>query len=429
MGVFKGDDDKKQDKYLKIAVTVGVIAVAVLAVIIMKSTLDDDMAVSAINTNSEKNAVIAEADKLALGYFYDEALEILQKDPTLIDEDVTGDAIKLKIADIQKQKDSLIKYEGVVEHVFFHSLIVYPELAFDKKGHPAQGYNMWMTTVKEFKAMLPELYKRGYVLYPLNETIKVNDDGSIIPKDIYLPKGKKPLVISIDDVNYYDYMKPDGFANRLVMGPDKRVWTEVINPKGEAQLTRDGDVMPILDDFVVKHPDFSWKGAKGVIALTGYEGALGYRITDNLPEEAKWQQEVKALADNLKADGWLFACHSYTHNGYFRTGKVTMAQMKYDTDRWKQKIEPWVGKTNIYISPFGWHWDNNNSIHRYIADSGYKIFCPVDISRKTIFYKDMMVMPRVNLDGYTMQKRPDFVKQYYYDVNKVYDLSRPEVNY
>lgn len=429
MEELKGEKKQRKNNYLKLALAVGIIAVTALAVIIMKSSLEQDMTASAENRNEERNMVIGEADKLALGYFYDEALTVLQEDPTLIDENITGDAIKLKIADIEKQKASLVKYEGVIEHVFFHSLIIYPELAFDNKGHPAQGYNMWMTTVKEFKAMLPELYRRGYVLYPLSETVQVGEDGSVTPKDIYLPEGKKPLVISIDDVNYYDYMKPDGFANRLVLGEDGRVWTEVIEPKGETKLTRDGDVMPILDDFVVKHPDFSWKGAKGVIAVTGYQGALGYRITDDLPEEARWQQEVKAIADTLKADGWLFACHSYTHNGYFRTGKVTMSQMKYDTDRWKQKIAPWVGDTNIYISPFGWHWDNKNSIHRYIADSGYKIFCPVDISRNTKFYKDIMVMPRVNLDGYTMQKRPDFVNKYYFDVNKIYDRARPEVNY
>lgn len=429
MGIIKWDSDKQRSKYLKLAVAVGSIVVVALAIIIAKSAMGQDIKASAQNSTDEKSTVIAEADKLALGYFYDEALGVLQRESDLMDQSTTGDAIQLKMADIKHQKESLVKYNGVVEHVFFHSLIIYPELAFDNKGHPAQGYNMWMTTVKEFKAMLPELYKRGYVLYPLNETITVAGDGTVSPKDIYLPKGKKPLVISIDDVNYYDYMKPDGFANRLVIGPDKRVWTEVITPQGETKLTRDGDVMPILDDFVAKYPDFSWKGTKGVIALTGYQGALGYRITDGLPEESKWQQEVKAVADNLKAEGWLFACHSYTHNGYFRTGKVTMAQMKYDTDRWKQKIAPWVGETNIYISPFGWHWDNKNPIHRYIADSGYKIFCPVDISRKTIFYKDIMVMPRVNLDGYTMQKRPEFLNQYYFDVNKVYDKSRPAVNY
>lgn len=437
MSGLKGDSgkhnqepqDNQKKKFVNIAVLIGIIAVAILGVMIMKDTIGGENVVSAENREDEKNAVIAQADELALGYFYDEALDVLKEDPSLIDENITGDAIKLKIEDIKQQKESLVKYDGVIEHVFFHSLIIYPELAFDDKGHPAKGYNMWMTTVKEFKAMLPELYERGYVLYPLNETLEVAEDGSVKAKDIFLPEGKKPLVISIDDVNYYDYMKPDGFANRLVIGDDGRVWTEVIQDNGEARLTRDGDVMPILDDFVAEHPDFSWKGTKGVMALTGYQGALGYRITDDLPEEAKWQQEVKAIADNMKADGWLFACHSYTHNGYFRTGKVTMAQMKYDTDRWKQKIAPWVGETNIYISPFGWHWDNNNSIHRYIAESGYKIFCPVDISRRTKLYNDIMIMPRVNLDGYTMQKRPEFVNKYYYDVNKVYDKSRPEVTY
>lgn len=426
--MFDGGNPQKKSKYLKQALVVGSIAVLVLAIIILKDYADGNTAKSQVDKTAKKNEIIQQADKLALGYFYDEALELLNRDPTLIDENITGDAIKLKIEDIKGQKASLVKYEGAIDHVFFHSLIVYPELAFDNKGHPAQGYNMWMTTVKEFKKMLPQLQERGYVLYPITETVEVSEDGSVSPKDIYLPIGKKPLIISIDDVNYYDYMKPDGFANKLVLGDDGRVWTEVINPKGESSLTRDGDVMPILDDYVEKHPDFSLRGTKGIMALTGYQGALGYRITDNLPEEAKWQQEVKAIADVMKDNGWLFACHSYTHNGYFRTGKVTMEQMKYDTDRWKEKIEPWVGETNIYISPFGWHWDNKNQIHRYIAESGYKIFCPVGISRRMTLYSDIMVMPRVNLDGYTMRHRPEFVNEHYFNVNEVYDVSRPDNN-
>ena len=35
--------------------------------------------------------------------------------------------------------------------------------------------------------------------------------------------------------------------------------------------------MPIVDDFVREHPDFSYRGDKGTIALTGYNGVLGYR--------------------------------------------------------------------------------------------------------------------------------------------------------
>ena len=35
-----------------------------------------------------------------------------------------------------------------------------------------------------------------------------------------LPEGKKPLIISFDDVNYYDYMLAEGFTSKLVLGDD-----------------------------------------------------------------------------------------------------------------------------------------------------------------------------------------------------------------
>lgn len=380
-----------------------------------------------ITKAEEREIILAKAEMLARGYYYDEAIALLQTAPEASPKEIEEgrDAVSDKIAETQAAKASLVKYEGPWHHVFFHSLIIYPELAFDNVGHPAQGYNMWMTTVSEFKKMLPEFLKRNYVLYRLEDYITVDSEGNLKQADIYLPPGKIPLVISIDDVNYYDYMKPDGFANRLVLGNDGRVWTEVITPEGQVTQTRDGDVMPILDDFVAEHPEFSWRGAKGTIACTGYQGALGYRITDDLPEEAKWQQEVKAIADTLRADGWSFACHSYTHNGYFRDYTITMGQMKYDTDRWIEKIAPWIGRTNIYISPFGVSWKNDDPLYRYIVDSGYQIFCPVGNGRVIKANSDNIIMPRVNLDGYTMNKRPGELEKYYFDVKDVIDPKRP----
>ena len=423
-------------KSMKTAIIIGLIAVFAAGIMIVHQTETTAAFANAKAAEEEaaelqreqQSEILVEADKLLQGYYYDEAADLLNSDPTLITT-ATDDAITLKLTEIERAKASLVKYEGPVQHIFFHSLIVYPELAFDKKGHPANGYNMWMATVSEFKKMLPELEKKGYVLYPLTEYIETDPQNpkKIKLKDIYLPPGKIPLVISIDDVNYYDYMKPDGFANRLVLGDDGRVWTEVITPEGKTTVTRDGDVMPILDDYVEAHPGFSWRGAKGTIALTGYQGALGYRITDRLPQEAEWQQTVVKIADTMKANGWSFACHSYTHNGYFRDGTLTMKLIKYDTDRWIKKIEPYVGKTNIYISPFGVHFKKDDPRYRYLIDQGFQIYCPVSNERKITMNSDNIVMPRINIDGYSMTHRRSELEKYYFKISDVWDTARPKL--
>lgn len=326
--------------------------------------------------------------------------------------------------------EPLVKYEGPVHHVFFHSLIAYTNLAFDGDSR-ANGYNYWMTTASEFEKMLPELLERGYMLYDIEELMEKDpeDPTKIKKKDIYLPEGKKPLVISIDDVNYYEYMKPDGFAEKLVLDADGRVANEIKNENGEYVISRKADVMPILDDFVKEHPEFSFKGAKGVIALTGYQGALGYRITDLEGEELqKAIEEATKVANKLKEDGWRFACHSYTHNQYFKKYTVTMDQLKYDTERWKKYIAPVVGDTNIYISPFGIRFKTNDERYRYLVNEGFNIFCPVQKQPELSLHDgDNLIMTRFNLDGYSMFKRSEYINENYFNVENVIDKSRPEL--
>ena len=328
----------------------------------------------------------------------------------------------------KEEPEILVKYEGPVHHVFFHSLIAYTDLAFDNDSR-ANGYNYWMTTVSEFKKMLPELLERGYMLYDIEELIEQdpNDPTKIKKKDIYLPEGRKPLVLSIDDVNYYDYMRPDGFATKLVLDKNGEVANEIVTPNGETIISREADVMPILDDFVKEHPEFSFHGAKGILALTGYQGALGYRITDLTGEELKKAiDDATKVANKLKETGWRFACHSYTHNQYFKNYTVTMGQLKHDTERWIKYIEPVTGKTNIYISPFGFRFKTNDERYRYIVSKGFNIFCPVQKTPELSLHDgDNVIMTRFNLDGYNLFKRKEYLTENYFDAEKVIDPTRP----
>ena len=140
----------------------------------------------------------------------------------------------------------------MVPHLFFHSLVIDPARAFGDAESGA-GYLDYMVTQSEFAKVLQQVYDNGYVLVSPHQLATVESDGRVTPKELKLPVGKKPLVISIDDVSYYEYMDGDGFATNLFVAPDGRVLNNYTDAQG---VTHQGsyDVMPMVDDFVREHP-------------------------------------------------------------------------------------------------------------------------------------------------------------------------------
>ena len=329
-------------------------------------------------------------------------------------------AVKDRAGSLEKQ---LVIYKGPVYHVFFHSLIVYPELCFTGDSME-QGYNDWMTTVREFQMMIQEMYDRGYTLVDLRDVFKTDSSGKIYKQDIYLPKGQRPLIISVDDMSYYKYMENDGFAKRLVLDQDGKLASLVKTPQGNEIVSPDGDVVPIINNFADQYPDFSFNGAKGTLALTGYEGILGYRTNH---DNSAWQTEkesVMPVIQKLKETGWAFASHSYTHRRTFSEGTVTLDFLKYDTKRWKDEVGSIVGETNLYISPFGATFKQSDARMRYIVSQGFNVYCGVGPKPEYILYKDNAYMERIDLDGYKMFHKPECMKELF-DAAKILDPVRP----
>lgn len=366
------------------------------------------------NKHYKKKQILDKAENLKKGYYIDEAIELLSSDKSIIDKD-----IEAKIQEYKDYQDSFVKYDGPIEHIFVHSLIVYPELAFDNIGHDANGYNMWFTINTEFKSMLPLLKEKGFVLMKITDIYSKDKNGAMVRNDIYLPEGKKPLIISQDDVNYYEYMKTDGFADKLVIDEKNQVSTAVRNKNNVVEITRDGDMVPILDDFVKENPDFSYKGAKGILAVTGYEGVLGYRLDS---EESK--RDAEKVVNKLKETGWLFASHSYTHNGKGYFGEApNHSKLLSDFTKWRDRIEPVIGKTNIFISPFGVTLDGED--FKLARQFGFEIYCNVSRKSGDDIQNNTIINPRFNIDGYSFNKAKQEVKERFFDVNLVIDKSRP----
>ena len=99
--------------------------------------------------------------------------------------------------------------EQVVEHLFFHPIIAYPQWAFhDCNASQDQRYGLddWMVTVDEYNKILQSVYDKGYILVAMEDVwSEVTDESGthMVRNTLMLPEGKKPLVISFDDVNYY----------------------------------------------------------------------------------------------------------------------------------------------------------------------------------------------------------------------------------
>jgi len=369
--------------------------------------------------------LIKEAEKMALSYDYEGAIALLQSFSAYDTyEDMNAAILKYK-----EIKNNCVPVNiNEITHIFYHSLVVDPIRAFGNQEQDRQciGNNQWMTTISEFEKITQEMYERGYVLVSIHDLYKtvIDENGNEILQEttIMLPKDKKAFVLSIDDLSYYHSYDKYGFASKLIIDQNNKVRNEYIDAEGNT-LVGAYDIVPLLDDFIEKHPDASYHGAKGTIALTGYNGVLGYRTDISYEtrqninwDKQKWLEEhpdfdlkkeraeAKKVADAMKNNGWTFASHTWGHKN---VGESSLSILQGDTRRWKENVEPIVGETNTIIFAHGtdletWgDYSVTNEKFQYFYSEGYRVFCNVDGSQyATWFGEGYMRQGRRNIDGY-----------------------------
>ena len=353
-------------------------------------------------------------------------------DPTVLPEGGTRDGVTYEA------------YDGIVEHLFIHPVIAYPELAFDGDSQE-KGLDDYMITATEFARILESVYERGYVLVDIADVWSEVTDESGQPKmvrnTLYLPQGKKPLILSYDDTNYYDYMLENGFAYKLILGEDGKIASWGLDPQGKEVVSRDLDAIPMLDKFVEEHPDFSPFGAKACLSVTGYEGILGYRTqTDSTIQwtdemEAYRQSEIEAVKPiiaELKRTGWTFGSHTF---GHIRLGTLSLEDIQADTQRWFDEVGSLVGETNVLFYPHGERpdggdWQQTGPVFQYLQGQGFRILCSVGIESFSYIKKDVcaVICDRLHPDGTTLRSK--YVDERYgqfYDVREIFDWdARPD---
>ena len=389
------------------------------------STSNSSESSSASTPLDSKESIMAEAEAMAVQYDYEGAIAKLNEIP-----DANSDAdIITRLAEYQSAQNSLVATNpSQVTHVFYHSLVVDPQKGFFQDNSATAGFCQWMTTVDEFNRITQQMYDKGYVLVDLHDLVEeTTDENGVVhmtEKPIMLPEGKIPFVLSLDDLSYYHSYDGRGVASKMILDENGNPTCEYIQDDGSV-TTGAYDCVPLLDQFVEEHPDFSYKGAKGTIALTGYNGILGYRTDiayktgESLSADQQawldanpnfdWDkecEEAKKVADAIKSKGWKFASHTW---GHMKIGDASMEHLITDTEKWQNYVAPLIGGSDTIIFAHGqdlasWNEEySSTEKFQYLKGQGFNIYCNVDSSQYFVQQGDLFFrMGRRNLDGYRL---------------------------
>lgn len=337
--------DKFKESYLPFLI-VACSVLVIMAVFISLATHAGHSETTAQTENDrplegEAAQLLARADTLAASYDYSAALAVLGEfsgDPNDYPQ------IKNAIDAYTLAENNMVAWTENVPNLSFHTLVADLEAALADKKYGSAGtgqYNSNFITVGEFSAILQQLYDHDYVLVDLYDLYEYDaETETYVDKELLLPAGKKPVLLTQTHCNYYRYMESSrAFATKLCYS-DGKFYNEMTDKYGQA-VTGAYDLVPVLEEFIQAHPSFSYKGARAVLAFSGYDGIFGYRIDDG-----KDVGTATALVDALRETGYTLACYSYKNINY---ADSSVDEITADLKHWNETIVPVIGKTDILV--------------------------------------------------------------------------------
>ena len=369
----------------------------------------------------EYMALMDGAQLKASGYDYDGAIKLIDS----FSGDITEypDMVALR-AEYVNTMTQLVEHRdpSMIPNLSFHVLIEDLERALKDESLGGK-YNRNFVSTGEFKQILEHLYANGYVLVDFESFVtaaSLNDTQSYIPKPIYLPSGKKPVMITETMVNYFQYMvdpdkdgTPDakgaGFANKLVV-ENGDIKASYIDASGNT-MVGDYDLVPILETFLEEHPDFSYQGARATLAVTGSEGIFGYRTNTSFiaSKGQAWYdtecQGAKEVVQALRNKGYTLACFTYKNDNY---GGMSAAQIQADQQEWAKNITPVIGAVDTLVfAQEGNLSSYTSSAFDVLYDIGYRYFVSSDTKPWAVVENTYVRQNRLMVTGRTMQHYSD----------------------
>ena len=384
----------------------------------------------------EADYVMEEASILAAGYDYQGAVHMLDSFSGKMED--YPEMVSMKSEYINAQS-SLVEWNdpSSIPNLSFHVLIHDATRAFTDKQYGGK-YNRNFVTTEEFTRILEQLHQNGYVLVDFDSFVSsaTSTDGStqtFYPQSIFLPQGKKPVMITETMVNYFTYMTDkdddgaygDGFANKLVVDAGGNIKAEYTDANGQV-MTGDYDLVPILESFIRRNPDFCYQGARATLAVCGYDGIFGYRINTSViatQGQEYYANEVagaERVVSALRNHGYTLACYSFGNEDY---KKFNANQISEDIKAWTNQIVPVIGDVDVLVyaqtSDIGDYTGNKFTV---LHNAGFRFFVTNADQYSTTINSTFVKQSRLMVTGNSLAWKPTTFSEFF-DCNAVLNLT------
>lgn len=290
--------------------------------------VESSIAQQQLEWEAEAAALIAASEKYAASCEYDKAIAVLDTFSGNLSD--FSNLLSTRQS-YESAESTLVSWEDPKQIPFlsFSKLITDPVTGF--AGDSGDDNRYLYISCAEFNAILQQLYANGFMLVDMDDiftTTKAEDGSTLIVKnDLRLPAGKKPIVLI--------QCQPSGYENPLVVNEDGSFCTKVTPANGES-YTGSYDFVPLLEDFIAANPGFSLKGARAVLAVTGYNGLFGYPLEDTA--------NITAVVSALREKGYTLASNTYGNLSY---RKADVLDIQDDLASWEAAVTPLLGETEI----------------------------------------------------------------------------------
>ncbi len=349
-----------------------------------------------------------------------------------------ADLLKYQAICDEKNPKTIANWVYPVEHIAIKPLIADDKRAFDGDRFAASA-DRELLLMSEFSSILEKLYERGYVLVDGRSFVTLDGKARAVP----YPEGKKPICLVLDDFYLSEARVESGVAARLDLDTEGRLVGVVRDKDGTERVDRKFTAIGILEDFIEKHPDFSFNGATGTISIVGMNGLFGYPLTSE--QDTHWRDEaksygidnldtietdlernetkVKAILSTLAARNWVIASGSYSR---LSMDHASLQAIKSDMDKMEQIIEPITGKLSVLHYPYGLHAQFDNKKTSLFVEHGYTLLSGYG---KTVYSNEgdgFVYVSKTLLSGRSLRQAREYGIERFFKAGEILDrANRP----